>query len=271
MSCLLVELGMGLAVAGAVLQVLFNNPLCEPYTLGIASGSACGAVLGLNFLPFGLLGLDLGALLGALLFYLLLELVSRRIQDTLSLLLVGLMLGFLGNSLVGIWFALTDSQGWVLALGWLFGDLSRARLQSSLGCLFSILCLSGLLWREWLKLDALLLGEECAQTVGVDVFRIRRKITLLSSTIVSICVASGGIIGFVGLVSPHFVRKWVGSLHAWVIPLSMMWGSILLMASDCLARSLSSAQELPIGVVTALLGAPLFLFLLFKQRREEFT
>ena len=262
-------LGVGLAVTGAALQALFNNPLCEPYTLGIASGSAWGAVMGLSILlPLGISGMNLSALVGAWIFCGILELSGRYLNQTAPLLLVGVMLGFFGNSVVGIWLSLTDSQGWTGALSWLYGDLSRARLQSSIVTAISVFSLSLLLWKEWRSMDALMLGEEKAQAMGIDVPRARRKIILLSSLIVSLCVSAGGMIGFVGLVIPHWVRRWMGSLHFSLIPYCMIWGGILLMLSDCVSRVVASPYELPVGIVTSLIGAPLFILLLVRRNRE---
>ena len=261
-------IGMGLAVSGAAMQALFSNPLCEPYTLGVSSGAALGAVLGsalgLNWSMSGLAG---SAFLGAVFFCALLLVLSyQRAGSASVLLLAGVILGFLGNSLLTLWIVLTDSNGIQGALVWLFGDLSRARLQGSLVILMSMVFLVFLLWRESRALDALLMGEEMASALGVDVSKVRRRMMVLSSLIVALCVSAGGIIGFVGLITPHFVRRSVGATHALLIPLCALWGATSLTLADLASRILMRPFELPVGVVTALLGSPLFLWIMLRRQ-----
>lgn len=260
-------IGMGLSVAGAVLQALFSNPLCEPYTLGISSGSALGAVLGVSFgLEWMVAGLAGSAFIGALLFTaILLISAQRQGGNNTILLLTGVMLSFLGTSLVAVWMALTDSNGLQAALVWLFGDLSRARLKGSLLLASGVMCLIFSIWKNWRNLDGLLMGEESALSFGVDVPKVRQRMILLTSLLIGFCVSAGGMIGFVGLVVPHFVRKYRGALHLHLIPLCAIWGAVILTAADCIARSAIRPYELPVGVVTALLGAPAFLWILWKR------
>lgn len=263
--------GIALAVAGTTLQALFSNPLCEPYTLGISSGSTLGAVLGLTLgLQVNLSGLAGSAFLGALVFAGALYLISLRPgANGLTLLLSGVMLGFLGSSLVALWMALADPSGVQGAVLWLMGDLSRARLQ---GALFSLLSATGLvfmIWTRWRELDVLLLGEEAAQSIGVGVTSVRRRMILWTSLLVGLAVSGSGMIGFVGLVVPHFLRRFVGSLHLHLIPLVAIWGATALTLADSLARSILPPLELPVGVVTALMGAPLFIWILARRPKEQ--
>ncbi|OFZ39234.1 MAG: hypothetical protein A2070_01360, partial [Bdellovibrionales bacterium GWC1_52_8] len=260
--------GIGLSVAGAVLQALFSNPLCEPYTLGISSGAALGAVLaaalGINFIFFGITG---SAFVGALLFGVILYFISRhRDTNNLGLLMAGVMLGFLGSSLVALWMALADPNGIQSALFWLLGDLSRARPRGAFFSLFAVLSLTLAAWGSWRKLDGLLMGEQDALTLGIPVPRVRTKMLILVSLLIAVCVSAAGMIGFIGLVIPHFARRAVGSLHQKLIPLCAIWGAAFLTFSDALSRSLFRPYELPVGVLTALLGAPLFLLVMFKRQ-----
>ena len=262
-------IGMGLAVAGAALQALFANPLCEPYTLGISSGSAFGAVLGaslgFNWMFAGIAGT---AFIGAFLFAAILYLISLRPgTGNLTLLLAGVMLGFLGSSLVAIWMTLMDSNGIQSAMLWLLGDLSRARMKGALFSFATSLVLSVLVISRWRDLDALLTGEEAALSLGVPVASVRRRLILLTSLLVALCVSGGGMIGFVGLIVPHFARRFVGSLHLRLLPLCALWGAAALTAADGVARYAARPYELPVGVVTALVGAPLFIWIML-QRRE---
>ena len=261
--------GMSLATAGAVLQALFSNPLCEPYTLGISSGSALGAVLGVTFgFPLAVGGIVGSAFGGALGFMIVLYLISMRSkQGNLPLLLAGVMLGFFGSSLVTLWTAFADPNGVQGAMFWLLGDLSRARMSgATVSAGFSLVMLLMIL-RNRRELDALLLGEEAALTMGVDVPRVRRRLILLCSLLIAMSVSASGMIGFVGLVVPHFARRWVGSLHRELIPLSAIWGATALVLADSLARVVAKPYELPVGAVTAVIGAPVFAWVML-QRRE---
>jgi iron complex transport system permease protein len=261
--------GAGLSIAGAVLQAIFTNPLCEPYTLGVSSGSALGAVLGAWVgIPLVVAGLTGSAFLGALAFGFLLYLISIRSgkDGKFTLLLSGVMLGFFGSSLVAVIMALSDPSGLQGALFWLLGDLSRARPQGAWGSLSMIAVLALAILMQWRGLDALLVGEENALALGVDVSRVRRTLLLLSSLLIGVCVSAGGMIGFVGLVIPHLARQTVGSLHRKMLPVCAVFGAVALTAADTLARTIASPYELPVGVVTALLGAPIFLWILLKRR-----
>jgi iron complex transport system permease protein len=261
-------IGMGLSVAGAALQALFSNPLCEPYTLGIASGSALGALMGISFgVPWMMAGLTGSAFLGAILFSGVLYLFSYRTHArSISLLLAGVMLSFLGTSLVTLWISLFDTDGIHRAVLWLFGDLSRARLQGAIFSAAGVMALTLILWQNWKNLDGLLMGEEGAVALGVDVKQSQRRMIVLTSLIIALCVSAGGMIGFVGLVIPHLARRWVGSLHLRLIPLCAILGAAGLTFADCLSRWLARPYELPVGVVTSLIGAPLFLWVMLKRQ-----
>jgi iron complex transport system permease protein len=261
--------GAGLAVSGAVLQALFANPLCEPYTLGISSGAAVGAVIGAAAgMDWSVAGLAGSGFAGALVCTGALYAISLRVTGNFPLLLAGVMLGFLGSSLVALWMALADSNGFIAALSWLLGDLSRARAGGAAFVAVAIGGLLAVLWTRWRQLDAFLLGSEAALSLGVPVARARRRIILLTSLVVGICVSASGMIGFVGLVVPHFVRRFEGALHYRLIPLCAIWGAAALVGADALARVAARPYELPVGVVTALAGAPLFLWVMLRRRGE---
>jgi iron complex transport system permease protein len=259
--------GLGLAITGAALQAVFSNPLCEPYTLGISSGAALGTVLGITLgeqLDF--YGFTLSAFVGAFLFVFILDVISKRPSSTtVTVLLTGVMLSFLGSSLVSLWMAMAEPGGMQSAVFWLMGGLSRANSFGSVLVLALTVTVSFLVWIESRGLDALLMGEDQALSVGVDVPRVRRRIIFYTSIIIGICVSSSGQIGFIGLMIPHFVRRFSGSLHQNLIPLCGIWGAIILILGDLGARILGGGYELPVGVLTALIGAPLFIFILSKR------
>lgn len=262
--------GGALAVSGAVLQAYFKNPLCEPYTLGVSSGATLGAVvgstLGMNSLFFGI---SPTALVGAALFsgLLLLTSKSRRISQA-TLLLVGVMLGFLGSSLVAVWMALGDPSGVQAAMSWLLGDLSRAEGPNSLLTLVLVLVIFGFLYEDHRSYDALLLGEEEANAIGVSLPRLRIRAILWTSLLVSIAVSLSGMIGFIGLIVPQLVRAGGSSLHRRVLPICLVAGGAVLVAADTVARTIVAPFELPVGVVTVVVGAPFFVFLLLRRRKN---
>ena len=267
-AVLATAVGMGLAVAGAVLQALFANPLCEPYTLGVSSGASLGAVIGASLgFQWILAGMTVSAFLGAILFAAILYLISRRSErGNLTLLLSGVMLGFLGSSLVAVWMAFADVNGIQGALFWLLGDLSRARLSGAFASLGMVVFLGSLIWARSRELDALLVGEDSALSLGVDVSSVRRKLIFQVSILIGVCVSGAGMIGFIGLIVPHFARRMVGSMHGRLLPLAAIWGAASLTAADGLARMVARPYELPVGVVTALVGAPVFIWVILRKR-----
>lgn len=267
--------GLALGVSGAALQALFSNPLCEPYTLGISSGSALGAVLGVVFgLEWAVSGLAGTAFLGAVAFTGVLLFFNRRASTSggnLSLLIAGVMLGFLGSSLVALSMAISDSHGLQGAMIWLLGDLSRARLSGSVFSIFASLALVVLIWNRRNELDSFLMGEEQATTLGVDVAHARKIIVLLVSLLIGLAVSGGGMIGFIGLIVPHFVRRISGSMHLHLLPLCGFWGATVLVVADLLARVVVSPYELPVGAVTAVLGAPLAMWVILEKNSRTET
>lgn len=262
-------IGAALSVSGVVLQALFQNPLCEPYTLGVASGAALGAVMaslfGVGILFFG--AFLFPSFVGALLFSAFLILVARRKSVTHEgLLLFGVMLSFLGSSILSLVLALSEGGQAQNLLVWLLGDLSRAELNSSVAAFGVGTGLILWIWRDWRSLDALLFGEESAVALGLNVAATRRKLLFAVSMLVGLCVSTAGMIGFVGLVVPHWVRKSVGALHLRLIPLSALWGAVLMVVADLLSRWVARPSELPVGAITAIIGAPLFAFQMWRKK-----
>jgi iron complex transport system permease protein len=266
------SIGAALSVSGALLQAFFKNPLCEPYTLGVSSGATLGAVIGatLGWSASTFAGFAPGALFGALAFSAVLLLLSRaRKVSQSTLLLCGVMLGFVGSSLVAVWMALADPAGIQSAIGWLLGDLSRAESANAYPALIGVAIAIGAIYFDHRSYDALLLGEEEASSLGVDVRRLRTRVILWSSLLVAFAVSVSGMIGFIGLVIPQLVRRTGSSLHRRVIPVGAIAGGAVLVLSDALARTLVAPHELPVGVVTSLAGAPLFIFLLVARTRVK--
>jgi iron complex transport system permease protein len=261
------SVGAALALSGALLQSLFGNPLCEPYTLGISSGAALGAVIaGSLGISAGLFGVSIPALIGGLAFTAVLAgLAQKRHLGDWPLLLSGVMLSLLGSSLVALWMAFMDPAGITGAMSWLFGDLTRGSLESAALLLLAVVLSLLFLRRRARGLDALLLGSEDARTMGVPIDRMRLELILLTSVIVSLAVSMAGIIGFVGVMIPHLTRRVVGTRHRSMLPAAAFAGAAFLAATDSLLLTLLFPLEIPIGVVTALVGAPAFVLLLLHD------
>jgi iron complex transport system permease protein len=266
--------GAGLAGAGTAFQGLFRNPLAEPFVIGASGGAALGATLAitlgwtagwLGFAPIPLAAFA-GAILAVGLAYAISEISGQT--NILTLLLAGIALSSAFSAGVSLLMVLND-RDFVNAFFWLLGgfsgrswhDLWLALPYVSIGLMGL-----GLLARP---LDMLAFGEETAQGLGVAVRQVRLLIVLCATLATAAAVASSGIIGFVGLIAPHVARLLWGPVHATLLPTSMLLGALLLVLADTAARTLLAPIELPVGILTALLGAPFFLYLL-RTRREVF-
>ncbi len=272
---LAVLVGAALATAGALLQGLFRNPLADAGVIGLASGGALGAAgatllvtrsaLQLSGALAGLY-LPLAAFVGALVAALVLErLAVRERTNAARLLLAGVAINALAGAATGILVTLADDAELRTITFWTLGSLGGATwpLLAAAGPLLVLaLVVAPRLARA---LDLLLLGERAAAHLGVDVVRTQRHVVVLASALVGSAVATSGVIGFVGLVVPHLVRLLLGPAHRALLPASALGGAVLVVLTDLLARTVVAPRELPLGLVTALLGAPLFLWML--QRR----
>ncbi len=271
-SCLV---GSGLAVAGAAMQGLFRNPLADPGLVGVSSGAALGAVaaivLGSSFaatlntlggIPLAAFG---GALVAAWMVHRLAQREGRTVVSTL--LLAGIALNALGGAGVGLlMFVATDAQLRSITF-WSLGSLGGVTW-TSVAWLAPLVALPAWgLHSQRRILNALLLGEAEAGHLGFRVERSKRIILLCSTLIVGATVAFAGIIAFIGLVVPHLLRLWLGPDHRLVLPGSALLGALLLVLADTVARLVVIPAELPIGIVTALCGAPFFLWLLHREGR----
>lgn len=269
--------GSGLALAGLAMQTLFRNALASPYTLGVASGASFGATLTLVAsgaiaaigLPAIILGTPLvvwGAALGALAATALVYALSRRAGSNERILLSGVAIGFLFSSLVLCAQYLTSPTQAFAALRWTIGGFEycepRYLVVTSVVLAFSAL----LLYRYSRELDAITLGDDRAKSLGVDVDRFRKALFVVSSVLVGVIVAFCGPIGFVGLTVPHAARLCVGVEHRRLIPASLLGGAVFLAACHTFARIAVYPSVLPVGIVTSLLGGPIFLALLLRLK-----
>ncbi|MBA7801681.1 iron ABC transporter permease [Citrobacter freundii] len=265
-------IGGSLALAGCVMQGLFRNPLADPGLLGISSGAACAVALWV-VLPVTLPALlmlyapMLAAFLGALATTGMIFILSQQRDGSLSrLLLVGIAINALCGAAVGVlsWVS-NDAQLRQLSL-WGMGSLGTAQWSTLLAVTSLMLPTVLFIWRLAPALNLLQLGEEDAHYLGVDVRWVQRILLLCSALLVAAAVAVSGVIGFIGLVIPHLMRMWLGSDHRAVIPGSVLAGACLLLIADTLARTAVAPAEMPVGLLTSILGAPWFLWLIFRQR-----
>jgi iron complex transport system permease protein len=260
--------GMTLAGIGSVYQMMLNNPLAEPYILGISSGAALGAVLaGLAgwFILMPLFGF-VGAMLTMLVVW---ALAQKKGQfDKTRLLLSGIIAGMFLSAIISLVMYLFQKDT-VLILGTLMGNLGHiftlGEYQFFLGLVVVGLIVLYIIYRDSLTLDVMSSGDLYAGSVGINVHSIRRRLFVLCSLLTGIAVAYAGIIGFVGLIIPHIIRMLTGTSQKKVYPLSLLAGGIFLLACDFIAMHITTL-ELPVGVITAFIGCPFFVWLLLRKK-----
>lgn len=282
--CLLV--GAILGLCGACLQGLFRNPLADPGIIGVSAGAGLGAAVAIVLLPviqakiFHLVGSDLGwltlsstslfAFIGGLLSTLLVFKIGQTSYGTNVgiMLLSGVALGSLALAALGfLQFISTDTQLRDISM-WQLGSVANASL-SSLWVCFVVLCIMAfVLMKQANGLNALLLGEAEARHLGVEVENLKKKIIIICAFGVGLSVAVAGMIGFVGLIVPHICRTLLGPDHRKILPMSALIGAIILLVADLFARQIAAPAEVPIGIITALLGAPFFIVLLIRSRNK---
>lgn len=266
--------GAALALSGCALQAVLRNALAEPSVLGLSSGGSLGAAVAI---ASGLPALSpflvpSGAFLGASATLLLVCLLAKRVGDyaPTTLILIGVVVSSMLSSLLMLLLSCVKLRVIHSITWWLLGNL-QATSWSLLGVVAGVTLLAGaLLFYEARSLNALLLGAESAHHLGVDTRRVIPLVLLAATLAASAAVAVSGIIGFVGLIVPHAVRRLVGANHRLLLPCSALLGGTFLVLCDTLARSLLAPQEIPVGVVTSLLGGPFFLSLLRQKKKRNF-
>jgi iron complex transport system permease protein len=266
--------GAALAVSGLGFQTLFRNPIAEPYTLGISSGAALGAVLALRFQGGEMLGLPLVALAsfaGALAAVSLIVGLALRREgvETSTLLLAGVAVSLSCSAIILFLQYLADSTQTFRMVRWMMGGLSVVGYAEVLWLLPWVLGGAALLLALRWELNLLLTGEELAASRGVDLGRLRLKVLLATSLMIGALVAIAGPIGFVGLIVPHMLRRLVGHDHLFLAPACFLAGGAFLTLCDAAARTLMAPAELPVGILTALLGGPFFLWLLVWRKSGQ--
>ena len=263
--------GAALAVCGASYQGIFKNPMADPYILGISSGAALGASIGI-VLHFsgslaGLSGTTLLAFAGALLTVFLVYTISRSGKKVpiSSLLLSGIAVNQSLSAFMSL-IMLFNQQSMDQIMFWTMGSLNGKGWNQILTILPYVIVGIVLLMTSARELDIMLLGEDTAVPLGVNVEFVKKKVLIVSSIVTAAVVSATGIIGFVGLLVPHVVRLFTGPKHRVLMPVSLIFGGTFLILCDTAARSLIT-QEIPVGIITAACGGPFFLYLLWKSRR----
>lgn len=265
--------GSLLSMAGAVYQAIFQNPMADPYVIGISSGAAFGATIAIIFLPpMMLLGnsiVSLAAFLSAILTSILVYFISKtkRGVDTFSLLLTGVVISTVLSSFISLMMLAHQDEAMKI-MTWTMGSFNAKSwnhvitilVPTVVGIFFTIY--------HGKDLNVLVMGEEEAMSMGLDTKRLKRNMLLICALLTSIAVSVSGIIGFVGLIVPHFIRLIFGSEHKFLLKASFVFGAIFMLLSDTIARSLIDGFEVPVGIITSLIGGPLFLILLVRYRRN---
>lgn len=263
--------GAGLSLGGLVFQDILRNPLAEPYILGVSGGAAVGAIagilLGLAVFP-GTALMAFGGSLATLVIVLWLPL-RRAVVQREVMLLAGVMVNALCGAVIMFLVSMSHDNRLQHILFWLMGDLSASETSRIPMVGLALLPCFGAIFLLSHRMNLLLLGQEMAQTMGIDVRRLVLQLVTITSIMVGLIVSLSGLVGFVGLVVPHLLRLVLGSDHRILVPACILGGGAYLTTCDLLARMLPRQGELPVGVVTAFIGAPLFIYFLYRRKTWE--
>nr|WP_245190066.1 iron chelate uptake ABC transporter family permease subunit [Leucobacter exalbidus] len=271
-AVLAIIVGAGLGVSGAVLQTLTRNPLADPYLLGVSSGASAGAVTVVLFgiaLGSGLFALAMGAFVGSLIaFALVLLLVGRSMDNPLRVVLSGVAVSQFFAALTSlILMSNADADSTQAVVAWMLGSLASAGWPSVIFAAVVLTVLGSVIWLFSGALNALVFGRETARTLGIDSRKVTFLLFTLTALLTAAMVAVSGAIGFVGLISPHIARFLGARTHRWLLPTSALIGALFLVWADVVSRSVFSPQQIPVGVVTALIGVPVFAVILRRNAK----
>lgn len=262
--------GAALGVSGCAFQALFRNNLASPYTLGVASSASFGAVLSIKTSALssilGFFHVGAGAFIGALLSIIPLSLIRRMGPELM--LVCGVVLAFFFSSLTLLVQSLGSLNESYSMIRWMMGGIGTISWAGVLLVAVVSLCLILMIWRGARSLDLIFMGDEISKSKGLDVVRERRKFFFLTSGLVALVVTNCGPIGFVGIVAPNLCRTLIGARMSELIPTTALASAIFLTVSDTIARAAFGPSQLPVGIVTALLGSPVFALLLIKHHRN---
>ena len=276
---LAILVGAGLGTSGAILQGLFRNPLVDPGFIGVSSGAAVGAIISImfgklisNFLPHILQAflLPILAIVGSFLTIMIVYSLSKVNGKTnvMAMLLSGVAINAIAGSVIGFFVSISSDLELRSFTFWTMGGLDNSDWFIVILVSFFTILPFLFIYKFRKEIDIFMLGDSEATNLGVNVEYLKRKIILISSTMVGISVAFCGMIGFVGLVTPHLVRLFIAPNHKYLIPGSALLGSLILVLSDFISKTIISPAQLPIGIVTSAIGAPFFVWLILSQKRR---
>ncbi len=268
--------GIGLSIAGSMYQAIIRNPLCDPYIMGVSSGAgtAAVAVIALNFTFFGLIpsnSVFLTAIVamigGVIAFFCTMFIAEKAGGSSTNYVLAGVIIGLAFSAVQTILISFAGSKV-SNALSWLFGSFANVSWTQLAVIVIPAIALSliPLIWAK--EFNLILLGEDNARQMGLEVRNFNRVMLILASLLTAVCVAFVGIIGFVGLVVPHLCRMILGGDHRLVFPASIVVGATLMMCADFLARMIIPGIELPVGAITTIVGVPVFAYMLIRRGRS---
>lgn len=267
--------GGSLAASGSVVQSILQNELASPYTLGVSAGASLGVgltiVFGWQFGALGRLSLPMIGFVGGMATVYLVIHFSKLVDPTLSnntIILAGMVFSLFVNSILTILSAMFNNSIEAITL-WQMGSFAM-KGWSYVQCIipFCLVGMVGVLYYTR-EMDLLTFGEEQAKAIGVETERVKNRLFILASILTGAAVAVGGVIGFIDLIAPHVVRRYFGSKHCYVVPMSFVFGGILMVITDLVARTIISQSELPVGAITSIIGAPFFAYVYFKKRRGK--
>ncbi len=265
--------GFGLAYSGVVYQGVFRNPMAEPYLLGVSSGAALGATLASVFpVSIWFLGFSytsIMAFFGAILvLYLIFIITNTRKGQTMNiLLLAGLAINYFISSIISL-FMMFNQDKIDDVYFWTMGSFKTATYEKILVVMIVVVVVIAYTFPLNRKLDIMLLGDEQAKSLGIDVVKTKRKMLVATSLMAAVIVASCGIIGFVGLIIPHLIRLFVGPIHKKLLIHSTLLGGIFLIIADTVARSIIPNKEISVGIITSIFGVPFFVWMLLKNKQR---
>lgn len=267
---LAIGVGAALAVAGGAFQALLRNPLADPYVLGVSGGAALGSIIAIIFaaeLSYSVSYIrPLFGFVGAAIVTVIVYRLGRREDDPAHLVLAGVVMSTFLSSVIVLMTAMTDNVKLRNITLWLLGDLSSGAVEGLFFVVIAVAVGATVLVTQSRALNLMMIGERDAFAMGVETARVRWVVHLTASLLVGAAVSAGGAIGYVGLVTPHLVRLAAGSDNRLVIPASAIGGALMVLVADTIARTALSPRELPTGAITALVGAPVFVYLLLKSR-----
>lgn len=264
---LAIAVGGGLSVAGAIFQAMLMNPLAEPFILGISGGGTFGAVLAM-LIGLSFLGVQTFAFFGSVSVIIIVFMLGKRFGsiEPNVLLLTGVMVGAFFSALILLMITFLN-ESLRSAIFWLMGNLSNAETDKTLFILSVSIFISLFMSLNAQKFNVLSIGDESASHLGIDIVKFRSLIYILTSLLVGVLVSVSGIIGFVGLIIPHACRLLFGTDNRLIIPASFLAGASFLIIADSIARTIIAPSEIPVGAITALIGSPIFIYLIRKKFR----